>query len=264
MAQNTPLGFPFPEDSDYPSGADVPLAVQNLAEALDAFLTGQYRLVAIRYITSGVTYEPTAGVDALYVECVGGGGAGGGCNTGATNGAAGGGGGGGGYAAVWATTMKHPFTVAVGLGGVGASAANGGHGGDTTFDSPSICTGAGGTGGLKSDVGAVGSETVMGGQGSLGGQFSVGDAGFPGEPGDWGLCLAAAQVGGGAGGSSVFGAGGRGLINATSVGSGGAAYGGGGAGATIISGGVSRPGGDGGSGLIRVWEFQKTRTGSQA
>ncbi len=68
MPDTTPLGLPFPLDSDYNGGADAPRAVRELAEALDTFLTDQYRLVSIRYITSGVAFTPTAGVDGLLLK----------------------------------------------------------------------------------------------------------------------------------------------------------------------------------------------------
>ena len=79
---------------------------------------------------------------------------------------------------------------------------------------------------------------------------------MPGSPGGWGVCLAAAQVGGGAGGHSTFGGGGKGVKNITANGAAAInSYGGGGAGATIVSGGATKTGGAGANGLIRVWEF---------
>lgn len=255
----TPLGFPYPGDSDYDTGADVPRAVQELADALDDFLTGTYKLVSIRYVTSGVTFEPTADVDALYVECVGAGGGGGGCTTGATNSAAGGGGGGGGYAAKWITVMKHPFTVAIGVGGLGATASNGGTGSDTSFDSPSVCTGLGGTGGIQKTVAA---PPTMGGQGGTGGSSDAGDFRISGTPGLSGFMLAAAQNGPGNGGGSHFGGGAVGIVNLQGNGSTpGTGYGGGGSGGGILSGGASVKGGDGRQGVIRVWEFRGATSG---
>jgi hypothetical protein len=255
----TPLGFPYPTDSDYGTGADVPRAVSELADALDDYLTGTYKLVSIRYITTGtVTFTPTAGVDALYVECVGGGGAGGGCTTGATNSAAGGGGGGGGYAAKWITTMKSPFTVAVGAGGVAAQARQTAATVATRLSirRPSAPRPA------RREVYKRPSRlrprsVAMGGNGS----GAVGDFLASGANGSTGYMLAAAQACSGNGGATLFGGGGQGKITQAAGGAALLGYGGGGGGGCILSGGASVAGGNGAPGVIRVWEFRGAASG---
>lgn len=214
-----------------------------------------YTLLSRTVILQGTTtYTVPAGCRAIFVECVGAGGAGGGVINAATNSGAGGGGGSGGYGATWKVAPKlTAFTCAVGAGGTGVSGATGNVGGDTTFDSASICTGKGGAGGLVDTIAAI----HVGGNGGLGGVASagVGDLKIDGQSGVNGVALAAAQAGSGEGGSSWYGNGGRGVVNATSVGTVGSLYGGGGSGACAISGGAVQTGGAGANGVIVVWEY---------
>jgi hypothetical protein len=252
----TSLGFRYPAGTDYAgTGADVPRAVGELAADLNTFLTGKYCLIKITNIFTGtVSYTPQTGVTGLYVEMVGGGGGGGGCVTGVTNSAAGGGGGSGGYSAIWTTTIK-TFTVAVGAGGTGVSGASGNTGGNTTFDSPSICSANGGSGGSPHTV-AV--PPVVGGVGGSGGPSVTGDLLANGQAGGNGFTLAAAQAMSGAGGASQWAGGANSVVSNQNGNNAGLGYGGGGSGAVILSGGITRTGGNGGNGLIRVWEFQST------
>lgn len=214
-----------------------------------------YTLLSRTIILNGTTsYTVPAGTRAIFVECVGAGGGGGGVINAATNSGAGGGGGGGGYSNLWKITPKlTAFTVAVGAGGTGASGANGNVGGDTTFDSASICTGKGGSGGLVDTIATI----HVGGNGGAGGAASsgVGDVKIDGRHGGVGFALAAAIAVSGDGGDSWYGAGALGVKNATSVGTAGAIYGGGGSGACAISGGAAQTGGAGANGLILVWEY---------
>lgn len=218
-----------------------------------------YRLIKVTEIFQGtVTYTPSNGVRALFVECIGGGGSGGGVATAVTNSGAAGGGGGGGYSCLWVTgTIKASYTVQVGAGGAApaAGANNGNVGTDTTFDSPSICTAKGGAGGIADTVAAGPRVAGLGGAGGAAAS-GVGDLKFSGGPGGPGLALAAAQAISGDGGHGGFGAGSA--IGVKAQGNGTAAGGTGGAGgsgACILSGGASVAGGAGANGIIRVWEF---------
>lgn len=219
-----------------------------------------WRLVKVTYITNPtVSYTPTAGVDALFVECIGGGGGGGGCLTAVTNSAAAGGGAGGGYSAKWVTAnIGGALTVAVGAGGAGgvAGANPGTAGGATSFKDNTaltVCLANGGGGGTADTVAAIHAGGLGGTGNTLG---AIGDIVVPGQPGHHGVALAAAQAVSGNGGNSMFGAA---AIGRKTQGAGSAAnlYGGGGAGGCILSGGASVAGGNGSNGLIRVWEFQK-------
>jgi hypothetical protein len=223
--------------------------------------TGQPRVALggtptkVVHIFSGTTtYTPTVGVRALYVECIGGGGGGGGVLDAATNSGAGGGGGGGAYSAVYTTTIKASFVCAIGAGGTGgaAGANNGAVGGDTTFDSASICTAKGGLGGIADTVTTI----HIGGLGGNGGPRStgVGDLLIDGSPGSVGISLAAAEAHSGKGGASALGGGANGRDNQgdgiTATG-----YGGGGSGGNNLSSVASQAGGTGAPGVIRVWEL---------
>jgi hypothetical protein len=81
--------------------------------------TPDYRLIAVRFLTSSTSYTPTVGTRAIYVECIGGGGQGGGAPASSSQNSAGGGGGGGAYAAslLSGAQVKNPTTYAIGAGG---------------------------------------------------------------------------------------------------------------------------------------------------
>lgn len=212
-------------------------------------------LLRVTNILNGTTsFTPGSGTRSLYVEMVGGGGQGGGVANAATNAGAGGGGGAGAFSAIYTSTIK-AYTVAVGAGGsTSVAGANTGQvGGDTTFDSGSICTAKGGAGGIGDTIAAGPRVAGLGGAGGLA-SSGLGDIKADGGQGGAGLALAAAQAVSGNGGDSHFGAGANGR---KTQGNGDAAtvYGGGGAGGCAVSGGASVAGGAGGNGLIRVWEF---------
>jgi len=214
-----------------------------------------YRQIKVVNILTGTTtYTPSNGCQALYVECLGGGGAGGGAATCATQVSVGAGGGGGGYSAVWVTgTLKASYTMAVGAGGTAGSAgAAGNAGGDTTFDSPSICTAKGGAGGAVMAAGT----TLITMAGSLGGAAAsgVGDLLIQGAESDGAIRLSTTGGGGGNGGIGVVIGGGGGLgASVAGVGTAALGYGGGGGGSMATS--TSQVGGVGKAGLMRIWEF---------
>jgi hypothetical protein len=220
---------------------------------LGGFTAKDYRLLKVAIVTASGTYTPTAGARALYVECVGGGGAGGGATVTTSNGCVGGGGGSGAYSAVWliGAAVKTSYSVTVGGGGTGVSAGNGNNGADTTFDSPSVSTAKGGTGGL------VGSASTTPGvlRGSAGGASSggVGDLKADGNAGGYAILSSGTAGAGGPGGASAFGGSPFGP-NAAGAGTAAGNYGAGGAGALSLNT-SAQTGGNGANGLIRVWEF---------
>jgi len=197
-------------------------------------------VATVKHFFQGTTtYTPTAAVRALFVECWGGGAAAGGTPaTGAGQVACGGGGGGGAFSAVYLTSLKGSYTIAVGAGGLGVVNGTGNSGGDTTFDSPSVCTAKGGTGG---QVGAAGTQPNSSGVGGAGGASAngVGDVKMDGSYAFTAYGLTSY------GGSAAAGGGG---------GSGGFP-GGGGAGNFVGPSSAAAQGYPGANGLIRVTEY---------
>lgn len=196
---------------------------------------------------SGVTYVPatTTGISALVV---GGGGAGGGTIT--TNNRSGGGGGAGQVFPLSALSVSvASYTVTVGAGGTGVSAANGNNGASSLFGSFGTAVGGGG-GGSNAAAGSSGASGGGGGNNQTGGAATAGHAGGAG---------AAVVAGGGGGGAGTVGA--AGVDNGGGIGTGGAGgngtassisgasvtYGGGGGGAATNNTAVA-PGGTGGGG----------------
>ena len=225
--------------------------------ATTAFVKQGYRLNSIYCFGVSATYTPVTGTRAIFVECVGGGGAGGGANGTTTTAAMGSGGGSGGYASKWITgTIKASYTTVVGAGGTGVAGASGNAGGATTFDSPSVCTANGGSGGQL--LGSGTSNIIQ--QGGPGATASgVGDMSSGGAPGDIAIRISATAGCSGNGGSSALGGGGYGLASATSGanngGVAGTAPGGGGGGAIALSVGANWAGANGAAGLVRIWEY---------
>jgi hypothetical protein len=217
---------------------------------LGGFATKDFRLIRVYNITSGTTYTPSTGTRALYVECVGGGGAGGGAAVSSASISTGGGGGSGAYSAVFLTgTIKPSYVVAIGAAGISVNGAAGNPGGDTTFDSPSVCTAKGGGGGgtLATGTSTTGVNGGAGGAASSG----VGDLKLDGSDGGAGIRLGATGAITGAGGNAPIGGG---TANSTIYqGNTGKLYGGGGSGAATS--GAAAWGGSGAAGVIRVWEF---------
>jgi hypothetical protein len=205
-------------------------------------------------LKGGTSYKPSVGTKALWVECIGGGGGGGGVVSSAGNCAVAGGGGGGGYAAVFVRNPKTSYTYAVGVGGAGGAntGGKGGAGGNTTFDSPSICTATGGSGANGAHKGSTAVQWT--GAGASAGVGTVGDTLIRGSDGECGMRTSAVAGKSGSGGASIFGGSVQGPINLGSAGTTGTNYGGGGSGAMSvdITGYI---GGTGGPGLIRITEY---------
>ena len=216
------------------------------------------RLLSFQILTSGsgATYTKNASATAILVECVGGGGGGGGVTGATSNYAAAGSGGGGGYCRKWITSASGTYIYTVGAGGNGGAAGNnvGTTGTATTFSTLSATGGTGGSG-----FTAQSSSTSIGALGGLGGIPTGGDINIQGQTGGWGVCLAS-QMNTGVGGGSFFGAGAQAVQQLSSPGgtvgtNANTNTGGGGSGAASSNQGTNRAGGNGGSGLISVWEF---------
>jgi hypothetical protein len=221
-------------------------------------LANGYALKSFTEIAQGTTtYTPPAGVRALMVHCVGAGGGGGGVSSAASNAACGGGGGGGAYSRKWVTAPKSSYTVAVGTGGTAGAntGGNGGAGGDTTFDSPAVCTAKGGALGTGQTAGT----TVAGAAGGLGGAAGsgVGDQLIDGDPGGPGMRFSGTQgvAGIGGHGAGPFGGGGATAPSAGGAGNVGKQWGGGGSGGLVLNGSAAAVGGAGSNGRLIVEEY---------
>lgn len=209
---------------------------------------GPGRFLKRTVILNGTTtFTTQPGTASIIARMVAGGGAGGGAP--AVTGEHGSGGGSGSYAE-WqvAASPNTAYTVAVGAGGTGVSAANGNNGGNTTFAiGATTVTCNGGSGGIVGNSATVPRLGGAGGAQGTNGTLNV--AGRPGFPG-----LMSATVGfGGMGGDSALGSGGAPTLFANSVGAAAPLYGGGGGGAATV--GAAQLGGAGANGVIVVDEY---------
>lgn len=193
---------------------------------------------------AGGTYTPSTGMLFCLILAAGGGGGGGGVNGTLNNGA--GGGGAGQLAIVLATaaTIGASQTVTIGAGNAGGttSGTNGTAGGDTSVGA--VVVAKGGSGG----IGATGGATGIGGAGGTGGTSDIATTGAPGQTG---AGQASSVNFGGAGGSTLFGGGGVGSVNAT----GGAATGFGGGGGGGSGSASAHAGGAGSGGAVYIIEL---------
>ena len=192
-------------------------------------------LLNIQVFKTNGTYTPTSGMSHCIIQCLGGGAAGGG----SANGQGGGGGGSGGFSQSYVSsgTIGGSQTVTIGAGGTGASDAIGGNGGNTSVGSIVIANG--GSGGINGDATTIG-------QAGAGATSGTGDITFPGNGG-------IPAIGGSGGAASMFGGG----TIITVVGNGtSAASNSGAAGSGSLSSAVpSFSGGNGGSGLVIIYEY---------
>ncbi len=210
-------------------------------------------IIGRQTLTSGTTYTPTAGTRKIWIRMWGGGGAGGGCN--ATAGCAGGGGGSGGYAEYFLTNVSGTYTYSIGAGGVGVASANGGAGGNTTFNTGvTTITAFGGSGGaFVSGTAAI--KFMLGGAGGV--VSTNGHVNAAGVPGEMGMTSTVnTVVMSGSGGSTSLGGGG---IGRNTTGNGNAAVantGSGGSGAAKTAAAGTNAGGNGAAGVIIITEFR--------
>jgi len=205
------------------------------------------------------TYTPTAGMEFVIVELIGGGAGGGGANGNALSGC-GGGGGSGGYARFILTAAQVGASLSGSVGALGAGGAAGNNagtgGGNTTLATTAAWTVAGGAGGAS--TAGAGTTTVAGG---AGGTVTTGTgtilATSSGGSGGMGSGFSAAGACGGAGGSNVIGNGGPAsyvMGVQLSAGFAGIGYGSGGGGASCVGAG-DRAGGAGIAGAAIFTEF---------
>jgi hypothetical protein len=209
--------------------------------------------------TSNQTYTKNASANNIMVELVGGGGGGGGANSGANQSSAGGGGGGGAFTRRFIANAAGTYPYQCGAGGAGGTAGGAGSNGSTTYF-------ANGTENLNAPGGVRGSANARANAftGSLGGAGGTAGTGNGSVGGDLFLIGTAGQMGwvsnralsgGGAGGpAGGYLAGGGAPGNNTAGGAAGN-YGGGGGGGSAFQNVANLAGGNGGNGVIIVWEY---------
>jgi len=209
--------------------------------------------VVRQIFTSSGTYTPTVGMVECDLECVGGGGGGGPCGSVGGQQHGGGGGGSGGYSKKRASAadIGASKTVTIGAGGAGGTgpSTEGSNGGATSVGS--LCVANGGGCGLSNPSGGANY-----GNSGAGASAGTGDITIPGHAGARGPSATSLATGAssGDGGSSLMGAGGRG-VGGTGTGSAGGNYGGGGAGGMVYNATASSDGGAGAPGIVIVTEY---------
>lgn len=227
------------------------LTLLSQANSAPIWSTGKPITRVVRQVFTGSgTYSVTTGMIFADIEVQAGGGGGGGTSTsGATTASAGGGGGGGGYSrkVFTAATIGASQSVTVGAAGLAGVVAGGNGGTGGTSSVGALISATGGTGGIGSSATVL--AAVSGGSGGTG---SSGDFNAVGAPGAVGF-TSALVVMSGAGGSSFFGGGGRGLVSAN-TGNSGTSYGGGGSGGAN-SNSAQTAGGAGFAGVVIITEY---------
>ncbi|CNH95415.1 hypothetical protein [Yersinia intermedia] len=214
------------------------------------------RLVNIQNFTSSGTYTPTAGTKFIIVKVIGGGGGGGASlNTNSNQVSMGGGAGAGGTAISKLLISSITSTVSVIIGAAGLAgtvSAIATSGGGSSFGSYLSATGG--------RFGAAGLTTTLGNSmltfNGAGGDGSNGNiANSIGGSGSQGIVLQSGYVSG-AGGSSSISAGGQPLSTTGSSNPGaGGRNGSGGGGAFSYTNSAVTNGGNGGTGVVYVWEY---------
>ena len=226
-----------------------------------AFTGGISNLIRIQTFTADGTYTKSTGATKALVYVVGGGGGGGGIDgQGSGTTGAGGGGGAGGMATKLITSgLGATETVTVGDGAAGGSGGSGGSSGSTggTSSFGSHCSATGGGGGGVGTASAVSNATIR--NGGTGGVGSSGDINTTGQPGSPGIAAgtSTSEAVSGNGGSTIFGGGAR-SVNGDQNGEDCADLtqaGGGGSGACNTDTAGNYRGGNGGNGIVVVYEY---------
>jgi hypothetical protein len=205
---------------------------------------GNGRLINIQRFLSNGTYVPTSGMVNCLIQCVGGGGAGGGSVAAGGRIKSGSGGGSGGFSQSYvnASVIGGGQSVLIGGGGVAVVQGNGNPGNDTSVGAIVIAKGGSG--------GGVGQNNISR-TGGAGGVTGTGNLSFPGSAGGGGYENSEPS---GNGGSSYFGGATFGVNGNTNGNSALPNTGAGGSGG-CTSGNVSSAGGNGGSGIVIIYEY---------
>ncbi|WP_447867173.1 glycine-rich domain-containing protein [Rahnella bonaserana] len=221
-----------------------------LANLKAALLTaGTGRLLNVRTFTSSGAYTPTAGTTSVIVEVQGAGGGGGYARATSTGYmSAGAGGGAGGYGKSRLTTGFSSVSITIGTGGT-----QGVNGGSTSFGSLIIANGGGG--GLNgTDQYASGSISQY--VGASGGTCTGANIiNYRGGTGGNTVMTTPGNLIGGVGGTSYFTASAISAFGGSGIGVNGLLGSGGGGAISTSSPSTSYAGGNGGNGLVVIWEY---------
>lgn len=211
------------------------------------------RLINVQTFTANGTYTPTAGMNFVIVDAVGGGGAGGGAAVTGVGQAAVGAGGSSGGRTVGRFVSPGSQAVTIGAAGVAVSGAGGGAGATTSFGA--LLTALGGLGGPISLAGALVVTNGVDGATASGTGGNI--LAVQGEGTDPCLGNNATSIFSSGGGASPLGgkvrgqsSGGTGVAGITAT-----AYGAGGSGAANNASQAARAGGNGAPGILVVYEY---------
>ena len=208
------------------------------------------RLLNVQTFTVNGTYTPTPGTKSIIVEVQGAGGAGGGAPaTGAGVASLGAPGGAGAYAKSLLTSGFSGVTVTVGAGGIGITGVAGNNGGPSSFGALVSCPGGmggspGGPSNTVFDVASSNSAAPTGGN----------IVSYIGASGTNPICININNIVTANSGASLFGAGAKmglpGIVGIDSV-----SPGSGGGGTSNTPSRAALRGGNGGPGIVIIWEY---------
>lgn len=238
-----------------PVGATTPSTGKFTNLTVTGTLTGiPGRLLAVRQLSGSGTYTPTTGTNSILVYVTGGGGGGGStaaCSASQT--AMGAGGASGATAISYLTSAFSGVSYSVGALGAGAGAGGsaGSTGGTSTF---STISAAGGPGGAAGAATANTSNYFAQTTGAVATASGGNLLNLSGSSSHYGLSLAGTFISG-SGNPSVWGGGGRGVVNNNSAGNAATNPGSGGGGAGTGTSGAAQAGGNGAAGTIIIYEY---------
>lgn len=202
--------------------------------------------------TGATTFTALSATTKVEIEVQAGGGGGGGVSTNGTSPATAGGGGAGSYGRGIYTSGFSSLAITVGAAGTAGAAGNNAGGAGNSSSAGALITapgGAGGAGGAPNTAPFFNGGTAIGGAVAGANVYSQ-----RGDAGRYGIVLQNANVAGGIGGASQFGAATASVAN----GPGGQAlnYGAGGGGASALSAlNINQAGGPGANGIVIIREY---------
>jgi hypothetical protein len=233
-----------------------------LRQAITAMLGALSAATVVKFAATSGAYTPSAHLKLAVVELWGGGGGGGsapGFPAYAVTAATGGASGAYCYRVYTPTEIGASGTIVVGGGGAGGAAGvfNGADGGQTSFSPAGTGAGITANGGGGGQYGLSAGDIRRGSFLAASPSAANGHLNLPGHPGSWPLLFGGSAIyeaiGGSGGHAPVFATGGGQEAQEDANGNPANHYGGGGGGAAALT--VSRAGGNGFQGLVRITEY---------